>query len=94
MAIGIDRRLVYNVDWVLLGASVLIALVGVSMVFSATHSGRTPDLYLKQLVLVGIGVAALDRDRGASTTTGWPTARCCSTAPRWWRCSTCSSSRR
>lgn len=59
MAIGIDRRLVYNVDWVLLGASVLIALVGVSMVFSATHSGRTPDLYLKQLVLVGIGVAAL-----------------------------------
>jgi rod shape determining protein RodA len=59
VAIGIDRRLVYNVDWVLLGASVLISLVGAAMVFSATHSGRTPDLYLKQLVLVALGAAAL-----------------------------------
>jgi rod shape determining protein RodA len=59
VAIGIDRRLVYNVDWVLLGSSLLLSLIGVSMVFSATHSGRTPDLYLKQLVLVGVGTAAL-----------------------------------
>ena len=59
VAIGIDRRLVYNVDWVLLGASLLLALIGVSMVFSATHSGRTPDLYLKQLAAGG------RRDRGA-----------------------------
>jgi rod shape determining protein RodA len=59
VAIGIDRRLGYNVDWVLLGASLLLSLIGVSMVFSATHSGRTPDLYLKQLVLVGVGAAAL-----------------------------------
>ena len=59
MLLGIDRRLVYNVDWVLLGASLLLALLGVSMIYSATHAGRTPELYLKQLVLVGLGTLAL-----------------------------------
>jgi rod shape determining protein RodA len=56
---GIDRRLLYSVDWVLLGATLALALVGVAMVFSATHSGRTPDLYLKQLILVGVGTLGL-----------------------------------
>ncbi len=56
---GIDRRLVYNVDWVLLGSSLALTLVGVAMVYSATHSGRSPDLYLKQLALVGVGIAGL-----------------------------------
>jgi rod shape determining protein RodA len=59
MAGGIDRRFVYNVDWVLLGTTLTLALVGVAMVFSATHSGRHPDLYLKQLVLVGVGIVGL-----------------------------------
>jgi rod shape determining protein RodA len=56
---GIDRRLLYNVDWVLLGATFVLTLVGVAMVYSATHSGRNPDLYLKQLALVGVGTLAL-----------------------------------
>jgi rod shape determining protein RodA len=56
---GIDRRLVYNVDWVLVGATLVLALVGVAMVYSATHSGRNPDLYLKQLALVGVGTLGL-----------------------------------
>ncbi len=59
MAGGIDRRFIYNVDWVLTGAALALALVGVAMVFSATHSGRTPDLYLKQLALVGVGTLGL-----------------------------------
>lgn len=59
MAGGIDRRLLYNVDWVLAGATLVLALAGVSMVYSATHSGRNPDLYLKQLALVGVGAAGL-----------------------------------
>ena len=59
MAVGIDRRFVYNVDWVLVGTSLLLALVGVAMVFSATHSGRHPDLYLKQLALAGVGVLGM-----------------------------------
>jgi rod shape determining protein RodA len=56
---GIDRRFVYNMDWVLLGTTLTLALVGVAMVFSATHSGRHPDLYLRQLVLVGVGMVGL-----------------------------------
>jgi len=59
MVVGIDRRLVYNVDWVLLGTSLALTLVGVAMVYSATQSGRSPDLYLKQLALVGVGVVGL-----------------------------------
>jgi rod shape-determining protein RodA len=59
MAIGVDRRLIYNIDWVLAGAAIVLAFVGVAMVYSATHGGRQPDLYLKQLVLAGVGVVAL-----------------------------------
>jgi len=57
--VAIDRRLVYNVDWVLVGSSLALALTGVAMIYSATHGGRTPNLYLKQLALVGAGSLAL-----------------------------------
>jgi rod shape determining protein RodA len=57
--VGIDRRFLHNIDWVLVGASLVLALVGVGMVYSATHSGRSPDLYMKQLVLVGVGMLGL-----------------------------------
>ena len=59
MSIGIDRRLLYNIDWVLVGSSLAITLVGVAMVYSATQSGRLADHYLKQLVFVGAGAVAL-----------------------------------
>lgn len=57
--VGIDRRLVYNVDWVLLASTLLLSLVGVAMVYSATHTGRQGELYLKQLALVGVGLCAM-----------------------------------
>ena len=56
---GIDRRLVYNLDWVLLGTAILLALLGTAMVYSATHAGSQPELYLKQLTLVGVGLVAM-----------------------------------
>ena len=59
MPLGIDRRLLYNVDWVLLGTALLLSLVGVAMVYSATHSGSSPDLHVKPLVLVGAGLLGL-----------------------------------
>jgi rod shape determining protein RodA len=59
VGVGIDRRLVYNVDWVLLGTTLVLTLVGVAMVYSATHAGQKPDLYLKQLALVGVGLVGL-----------------------------------
>ena len=36
----IDRRLVASIDWVLLGATLLLALIGVLMVYSATEGAR------------------------------------------------------
>jgi rod shape determining protein RodA len=47
------------VDWVLLAATLALALLGVAVVYSATHTGRSSDLYLKQLALVGVGVLGL-----------------------------------
>lgn len=55
----IDRRLLLNIDWVLLGAVLLLLGVGVAMIVSATHSGRHSDLYLRQLFAIGVGLAAL-----------------------------------
>jgi rod shape determining protein RodA len=56
---ALDRRLLYNVDWVLLGSSLLLSLIGVAMIYSATHSGRLADHALKQLLFVALGVVAL-----------------------------------
>ena len=59
MPFGVDRRLLYNVDWILVGTAVALSLVGVAMVYSATHSGSSPDLHVKQLALVGAGLVGL-----------------------------------
>ncbi len=64
MPFGVDRRLLYNVDWVLVGTAIVLSLVGVTMVFSATHSGTSSDLHLKQLALVGAGLVGARRGRG------------------------------
>jgi rod shape determining protein RodA len=55
----IDRRLLANTDWVLLGAVLLLSGVGVAVVFSASHSGRSSGLHLKQLYLIGLGLVGL-----------------------------------
>ena len=59
MPVGIDRRLLYNVDWVLIGTALVLSLLGVATIYSATHTGRTPDLHLKQLAFVGVGMLAM-----------------------------------
>ena len=53
---AIDRRLLFNIDWVLLGAVLLLSGVGVAMILSATHAGHQ---YLQQLYAVGLGLVAL-----------------------------------
>jgi rod shape determining protein RodA len=55
----IDRRLVANIDWVLLGVTLLLALIGVSTVYSATHRGTLIGLHVKQLYLVTGGLLCL-----------------------------------
>ena len=37
---AIDRRLLFNVDWPLVGAVLLLAAIGVAMIVSATHGSR------------------------------------------------------
>ena len=55
----IDRRLLLNVDWVMLGAVLLLSAIGVATIRSATHTDANSGLYLKQLALLGLGLAGL-----------------------------------
>ena len=55
----IDRRLVFNLDWVFLGAVLLLAGIGVATIGSATQSGRLSGLYLKQVYIIGLGLLAM-----------------------------------
>jgi rod shape determining protein RodA len=55
----IDRRLFFNIDWVLLGAVLLLTGLGVAMIASATPAGRLSGLYLKQIYAVGLGLLAM-----------------------------------
>ena len=43
----------------LLGSSLLLSFIGVAMIYSATHSGRLADHYLRQLAFVALGIVAL-----------------------------------
>jgi rod shape determining protein RodA len=57
----IDRRLIQNFDWGLLGLTLILSLIGITTLYSAVTSGK-PDaqdaLYLKQIVwyCAGFGV--------------------------------------
>jgi rod shape determining protein RodA len=57
--VSIDRRLLFNVDWVLVGATVALAVIGVVMILSATQGTRLSGLWLRQLYMVLLGLAAL-----------------------------------
>jgi cell division protein FtsW (lipid II flippase) len=55
----IDRRLVAGIDWVLLGTTLLLSLIGVATVYSATHVGKLSGLHVKQLYLLAAGMLGL-----------------------------------
>jgi rod shape determining protein RodA len=58
--LAVDRRLLLNVDWGLLLAALLLAVVGVLTILSATYaSPRFGGLYLKQIIALGLGLLAL-----------------------------------
>jgi len=58
--VSIDRRLLFNVDWVMVTATIFLAAIGVAMILSATsQSPRLAGLYLKQLYLIGLGLLGL-----------------------------------
>jgi rod shape determining protein RodA len=55
----VDRRLLFNMDWVLLGATVALCAVGVVTIHSATDAGHNAGLYVRQLYFVLLGLGAL-----------------------------------
>ena len=57
--VGIDRRLLQNVDWILLGAVVAIVAMSAATL-SSLHIGRAGGgVMVRQLAWFGVGVAAL-----------------------------------
>jgi rod shape determining protein RodA len=56
---AIDRRLVHNIEWSLLLASLLVAAIGVATIVSATTNTRFSGIYVKQLWGLGLGLVAL-----------------------------------
>ena len=59
-----ERRLYFHIDWLLLGAVVLLAGIGVAMVYSTTYittptGGRAASQVWTQGYALGIGLIAL-----------------------------------
>jgi rod shape determining protein RodA len=60
-----ERRLYFHVDWLLLGAVLLLAAIGVTMIYSTTYvtlpdgSGHPGARFWVQLYAVGLGVLAM-----------------------------------
>ncbi|MBI4637365.1 MAG: rod shape-determining protein RodA [Candidatus Rokubacteria bacterium] len=59
MIIGIDRRLLQNVDWVLLGAALALVGLSTSTLWSVSLGRTGSTLALRQLAWAGLGVLAL-----------------------------------
>jgi rod shape determining protein RodA len=56
---GIDRRLIQNFDWTLLGLILLLCAMGMVNLYSATHGGEALSGEVRrQLVSLGLGLAA------------------------------------
>ncbi len=58
----IDRRLLTNLDWVIVGTVVLLSLVGIMTIYSATRplgGGEHPPYYIKQTYWMLVGLAAM-----------------------------------
>ncbi len=56
---AIDRRLLYNLDWGLFLAAILIAGIGVLTIVSATQGSRFAGIHNRQLYALGLGLVAL-----------------------------------
>jgi rod shape determining protein RodA len=55
----IDRRLLFNIDWGMMAAVLLLLGIGVATILSATYSGRNSGLEVKQVYWILIGLVAL-----------------------------------
>jgi rod shape determining protein RodA len=54
----LERRLYYHIDWALVAAVLVLAAMGILMIYSATQSSA-PRLYMAQVYALGLGLVAL-----------------------------------
>lgn len=57
----LDKRLLFGIDWVTVLGLILASALGQVLIYSATHAGASPHLYLRQLffLLLALAVMAL-----------------------------------
>jgi rod shape determining protein RodA len=55
----VDRKMLAGVDWPLVCASVVLAVIGVAMIASATQTGRFVGVHVKQIVAIALGLVLL-----------------------------------
>jgi len=55
----IDRRLLFNIDWGMMAATLILLGIGVATILSATYSGRNSGLEVKQAYWIVLGLVAL-----------------------------------
>jgi len=55
----VDRRLLMNIDWFLVGTCLVLSGIGVATILSATHAGRGQGMEIKQIYWILIGLVAL-----------------------------------
>ena len=53
-----DRRLYFHLDWLLLAAILVLSVMGIAMIYSATQA-TTPRLYQQQVYALVLGLVAL-----------------------------------
>src|SRR4051812_26967129 len=56
---AIDRRLLLNIEWSLVGTTLALLAIGVTVIFSATHNGRLAGLEVRQLYAIALGFVLL-----------------------------------
>lgn len=63
LAMRIDRRLIKNFDWITFSLIILLTLIGIMTIYSATRpplpGGEHPSYYIRQIYWLLLGVAAL-----------------------------------
>ncbi|MDH4064366.1 MAG: rod shape-determining protein RodA, partial [Acidobacteriota bacterium] len=52
-----DRRLYFHIDWLLIGAVLMLCAVGLAMIYSAT--GGPTAVYWTQIYAVGLGIVGM-----------------------------------
>lgn len=55
----VDRRLLRGIDLVLLASLVLASGMGLLVIYSASHTGPNPELYVSQCLRIGLGLVLM-----------------------------------